>query len=413
MYSTTITPDLNPSIKDIKSSLFIGGIKQVIPKREIYFGELVRLLRSTKQKELTAKIIAEVTDEEKQQLKLQSYFITPYGTFPYRENESIKHYNPFVIAFDFDKMSAKQVAKLIAIFIKSPSCILCLKSARQKGVKAIILISEAIPLKTHYLSLIANKAALLEALGASEFLEFLDFAQFKLSQPFFLSYDPDLHYNPDAEPLQINLIEPDVRTAERFAVREWDPSISESKTSRVEAYINTAVGNLCLQFEAETGARHPTIAKVKAIAGLFRAYSLPGEEQVYQQLENSVVAMYGGESEARAGNAFKSMRDAWEVAEPTKNESIEEILSNDFDFVEVDDYEPQETKPKKPKFLDKSFREKFKIDVTEKLEPPQVAIFMGSEIFGTLGNFSLIIGKAKAKKSFLIGMAIAAALTKK
>lgn len=57
-------------------------------------------------------------------------------------------------------------------------------------------------------------------------------------------------------------------------------------------------------------------------------------------------------------------------------------------------------------------RKKYKIDVKEVIPPLQVALYINNEIFGTLGNFSLITGKAKARKSFLISMAVATALTK-
>lgn len=61
---------------------------------------------------------------------------------------------------------------------------------------------------------------------------------------------------------------------------------------------------------------------------------------------------------------------------------------------------------------------KYKIDINEIIPPPQIAWSLkntSSQLFailGTLGNFSLIIGKAKAKKSFFISMAVAVALTK-
>jgi hypothetical protein len=62
-------------------------------------------------------------------------------------------------------------------------------------------------------------------------------------------------------------------------------------------------------------------------------------------------------------------------------------------------------------------RLKYKIDINEVIPPPQVAWGLsntktdGFEILGTLGNFSLIIGKAKAKKSFFINIAISTALS--
>ncbi len=57
-----------------------------------------------------------------------------------------------------------------------------------------------------------------------------------------------------------------------------------------------------------------------------------------------------------------------------------------------------------------------RIDPREELKPPQKAIGIvesnGEEnIIGTLGNFSLVIGKAKAKKSFFIGIAVATAIS--
>lgn len=66
----------------------------------------------------------------------------------------------------------------------------------------------------------------------------------------------------------------------------------------------------------------------------------------------------------------------------------------------------------------KTKRLKYKIDVNETIPPPQIAWSLantktdGNAILGTLGNFSLIIGKAKARKSFYVNIAISTALSK-
>ena len=74
--------------------------------------------------------------------------------------------------------------------------------------------------------------------------------------------------------------------------------------------------------------------------------------------------------------------------------------------------------------LNKSTNELFKkleacrIDILEDIPPPEIAWEIrdaNSEefsILGTHGNFSLVKGKAKSKKSFFINMAIAAAVGK-
>lgn len=62
--------------------------------------------------------------------------------------------------------------------------------------------------------------------------------------------------------------------------------------------------------------------------------------------------------------------------------------------------------------------ERLKIDVKEPLQPPKIAWQLlnlkngGFDILGTLGNFSLVIGKAKSRKSFFINIAVSAAVSK-
>lgn len=62
--------------------------------------------------------------------------------------------------------------------------------------------------------------------------------------------------------------------------------------------------------------------------------------------------------------------------------------------------------------------ESFRIDVLEVIPPPEIAWEIRDDdseefkILGTHGNFSLVKGKAKSKKSFFINMAIAAAVGK-
>tara|TARA_R100000306_G_C4374163_1_gene141243 strand:+ start:482 stop:1615 length:1134 start_codon:yes stop_codon:yes gene_type:complete len=66
-----------------------------------------------------------------------------------------------------------------------------------------------------------------------------------------------------------------------------------------------------------------------------------------------------------------------------------------------------------PKGL-KETLQKLLVSPTDKLEPPQIAWMQeneqGSAILGTLGNFSMIIGKAKSRKSFFINIAVSTVL---
>ncbi len=60
--------------------------------------------------------------------------------------------------------------------------------------------------------------------------------------------------------------------------------------------------------------------------------------------------------------------------------------------------------------------EKFKIDVTKELPKPQICLFyrngLENQVLGVLGDFMVITGKAKSKKSFALGLMVAASISK-
>jgi hypothetical protein len=55
----------------------------------------------------------------------------------------------------------------------------------------------------------------------------------------------------------------------------------------------------------------------------------------------------------------------------------------------------------------------YEIKALDKIPPPEVALRIDDAIIGTLGNILSIIGKAKSRKSFFIGMAVSAAVSSK
>lgn len=95
------------------------------------------------------------------------------------------------------------------------------------------------------------------------------------------------------------------------------------------------------------------------------------------------------------------------IQENISTDELKEIISSEIKNATNND--------KRQKLLIEA--EKFKIDVKEELSPPQVAwqskVSNSNEFttLGTLGNFSLIIGKAKSRKSFFVNIAISAAIS--
>jgi len=308
----------------IKFSFFVGGSKIVTPTTVYDFKDLINLYKSNYIKNLTSKLISCTDATDKMILKNQQPFITPYGTFGYRKNESILHHNSNLVAFDFDKMEQNKAKELKAVLSNNKSCMLATISGSQKGVKAFFLIDYTLPLNEHYNTLKYNADNLLNLLGASDFKTFLDLRQFVLSQPMFISYDAEIYYNFQAQALAVNLEmykEPE-RIKNIFSSKILGISTTDEDLKLVINYVQKATENLCNFYGNHTGARHDTIAKVKSIAGLIKAYNLPIESEIYNALESSIVGMYGGSAEAKISNAYKSLKHAWENAEaiqiPTK-----------------------------------------------------------------------------------------------
>ncbi|WP_320019675.1 AAA family ATPase [Labilibaculum manganireducens] len=103
--------------------------------------------------------------------------------------------------------------------------------------------------------------------------------------------------------------------------------------------------------------------------------------------------------------AFNQLQDS--ELNSNFNFSIPEILQEVQELTNVE----------KPSLADQLAN--LRIDPTQKLDPPERALEILNtktgeyDIIGTMGNFSLIIGKAKAKKSFLINLIVSAMVSLK
>jgi hypothetical protein len=89
------------------------------------------------------------------------------------------------------------------------------------------------------------------------------------------------------------------------------------------------------------------------------------------------------------------------MKDEVKKDDALSILSDAVDIIMQDEQSDHEKN-----------RIKYRIDVKEIIPAPQIAWSLNGAIIGTLGNFSLIIGKAKAKKTFLLGIAVSTAVSK-
>lgn len=324
-------------VHNFKCSLFYDkskGIYTTIPREEIDIHRLVEIYKSPLIKQITEKI-KEADEQTKKALKKQLPFITPYGTFkPTRANVNLNYFNSNLLCLDIDGLKENQVELIKAILIPQQSTLLCAISPRQKGIKALVLISDRIPLQNCYNTLKLNLYHIAESIGLTEFVNKIDLNQFKPTQPWFISFDENLYYNLQCVPLNIKLIE----YKEHIVIDEVDfDDIEQTKINssylepieyRINQYFFNTVKGLIKFFACcVDGNRHSNIIKVQLVASWIH-YAPQLEEKIKEVLLNACCDMYGTRKEAELNNVPKSFEKAWNNARPKRNETIEQIIND-------------------------------------------------------------------------------------
>jgi hypothetical protein len=321
---------------DPQFSVFFGGIKtpNAKPKENALLKRLVEIYNCEYVVNLSREILAEKDPVKQQLLKNELPYFTPYGTFEIRQNALIEHHNANIIAIDIDKLSAENVQYVKTVLSLSMGTMLCAVSPRGKGVKALISISDTIPLQHHYETLKLNVEHITSSLGLNGFV--IDVSQFVLSQPLYIAHDPEMFVNFDYTPLPIKLIEyrkPVFLDTPADVFRLSDKEKTKYLAPidyRIKRYFESAVNGLLKSFAFCVGdARHPKIIRVQSIA-VWMHYAPQMVDEVENRLLQGVIDMYGGIEPAKASNALKSFKKAWNdgLCRPQQNNTIEAILND-------------------------------------------------------------------------------------
>lgn len=301
--------------KNLKFSFFHSnkGIQNCNPKGEIDLNELFSLLKSSFLEELTG-VIRDTTDETvKIELKLRLPYITPYGTFSYRENKSITTYNSNLIALDFDNLEESSLNYIRERIIESKRAYYVGVSPRGKGLKALIFAGCNFTRDNHYLSLKNNTDKILEYLDLDPSI-ILDQNQFKLSQPFFLSYDERAYFNPNPFTLieDFEILKPYEKEAHIYNNSIPLSDVSEESKKRIGRVLEGLYQKLGTHYKNTTeGNRHNSIVKVSNFASYLRQY-LPEKETYYKERLFLIVEGMYSDKERLTSRFKESFEVAWD-----------------------------------------------------------------------------------------------------
>jgi hypothetical protein len=344
---------------DLTMSLFYDknkGLFSTEPKENINLQRLIQIYQSDFVKEKTQSLLSEnISHLDKQELKKQLPFITPYSCSSYRSKENVFHLNSNIICLDFDNLYQKEARLLKHHLSQNESTILTAISPRQKGVKAIIHLPQIKDFglmqlqnqNTHLTDLIEtfdlqfnkptkeaieyhyyfqkhNLPAILSKLNIS--IE-ADVSQLKIVQPFLIAYDSDLYYNLETKPLQVELTHYVAQERPQIESKVETKDFSDRTQKRIAGFLRKKLDFICNDMRnSSQGTRHPQIARCIDI--LERLHYLPDiESEVIATLKNAITEMYGSENEANRSNAFRSFDAIFKNIVPRKCSKIEAIIN--------------------------------------------------------------------------------------
>jgi len=388
------TENIPYSSKDLpdKSSKFstFDNAKSTIPNGSLTLKQIYLLIIAITYKKLINELRAETDDIKQKVLKAKLRAFCVGGLFSVRNVKGLSVYAGFVHA-DLDKLTPAQMIAFDAILRNSPFIALFFVSPSGKGFKIFARVNT--PAEQHLQAWTQFNKYIADLLGFAT-----DPNPKSIASLCFLAHDPNAFYNEDSEVFEVKeIIEAEKRPKENI---EKYFELKPDTVDRTDRYLLKAAENKINNFNPDKD-RHCQIATTKSVYGLLKQYPQNTvADEVHEMFKAAMSThLYGSPAEAKAQNAYKSLVTAREQAEPVKSEALEKLL-----HIEAT-------------VLNRDYRVKFKIYVNEEIPPPQIAwsmfdVFGQEAILGTLGNFSLITGKAKAKKSFLISIAVAIALVK-
>ena len=335
--------------KDNKFSI-VDNAKDTNPKKAETLKCIYEIIKGDTFKTLIEVIRAEPDEAKKKRLKAKLMAFCVCGTFSVRQIEGLQIYAGLVHV-DVDKLNPLQMIEFVEILRNSPFIALFFVSPSGKGFKIFAWVNT--PAEQHLQAWTQFNKYISDLLGVVT-----DTSPKSIASLCFFSHDQKAFYNENSEIFEVKeVIEPEQTTKANDSLYKKHFEQQNGTVDQIDRYIIKACENAVNGFEPDK-PRHPQIAKTKSIYGYLKQYP---QNTVFDEVNEMFEAamsthLYGSISEAKAQNAFKSLATAREEAEPLKSEALEKIIRGA--VANIDSRE---------------FRNKFKIDVNEAIQPHQIA----------------------------------------
>ena len=264
---------------EYRFSLFYNGsnnTKNTNPRKEIDLSELVDIIKSDNLKSLPKK---------------ERPYITPYGTFTKRNNESLIHFNKDIICLDYDNLTSGEIRYINSCWKDRYCTLLSVISPSGNGLKVLIRAEHRFTPETLYEGLKTNSD--LFKIAKKE----VDLMQFVLCQPMFIPYSENPYFNPHAEPMKVKFKD--------FKVEQDDLEKIDTKKvqatknlSRVNAYFTNRVNMLLDSLKnrpRNTGTHTFLYSVLMRLYPYLNQQTAVQEHELTHRLEQILMDRYNGD----------------------------------------------------------------------------------------------------------------------
>lgn len=171
-----------------KFSYYKGPIRNVKPFRSITLADAADIIRSDEFKEDIERLRTATNEATQKTIKGSLSYFTFSGVFTKRLNDGLKSHSGY-ICIDIDDLPAERLTELRQQLIDSDIATLIFTSPSGNGLKVIFRIDPA-----HHDETFTDIASFID----DNFNVTVDQSGKDVARACFVSYDPDVHFNPDA-----------------------------------------------------------------------------------------------------------------------------------------------------------------------------------------------------------------------
>lgn len=423
---STLSFDGQVLTRDIgKVSFFPKPISNTVPSKELTVGDVYEFIRGEALMDVTIQLRnIKKQDEKKYKAEKEKRlpYITPGGTFKRRADNELKEKSE-LMGFDIDHIENVEKVKTELRNDKNLGIVLIFTSPGGDGIKMVITSPFNLEYKEGY-ERVMQYLKTHHGINCDSTKE--------ISRACFLCHDPNIYYNENASVTQIP-ISPMLISLEQLPITKSNGTANSKKSDtlydiqKVETYLEELEKNgidITLIYDEWIKLGFSFAILGEPARSLFHRLSKMHSEYSYDEADKKFSNFLNSASGRISLGTFfyhchklgvrpnKAISSNY-MAAPMPSAILGRAQTNGQVKAAVNGKAVNKNQDGEQPTAENDWDDilrRHKINLTDEILIPPIAWKNGKAICGTLGEFSLLIGKAKSRKSFFVSLIVAGIL---